>query len=54
MGKRNSPSEGLFRRFQKEWDQLDQSIKGLSLFEYTGISEDSKKQAEYILSWGMK
>lgn len=54
MGKRNSPSEGLFRNFQKEWDQLDQSIEGLSLFDYTGISEDSKKQAEYILSWGMK
>ena len=26
-------SEGLFRRFQKEWDQLDQEVNDLMLFE---------------------
>lgn len=26
VGKRNSPCEGIFKRFQKEWANLDQSI----------------------------
>ncbi|KZS10252.1 Cc8K15.2-like protein [Daphnia magna] len=47
LGKRNSPSEGLFRRFKKEWDQLDQDVNGLTLFDYTGISSDCRKQAEH-------
>jgi hypothetical protein len=54
LGKRNSPSEGLFRRFKKEWDQLDQDVNGLTLFDYTGISSDCRKQAEHVLSWGEK
>lgn len=38
-GKRNSPSKGIFKRFQKGWDTIDQSI------------EVSKKQNRFWLKF---
>lgn len=37
MGKRNSPSEGLFRRFKKEWNDLDRDVNDLCLFDFSEV-----------------
>lgn len=37
MGKRNSPSEGVFRRFKKEWNDLDRDVNDLCLFDFSEV-----------------
>ena len=37
MGKRNSPSEGLFLRFQKEWDDFEKDKNDLCLFNNSEV-----------------
>ena len=42
MGKRNSPSESLFVRFQKEWAELDLDTSTLILFDFD-VDKNFKK-----------
>ncbi|KZS02306.1 Uncharacterized protein APZ42_000705 [Daphnia magna] len=50
MGKRNSPSEALFVRFQKDWKDFDQEQSNLVLFDWE-VNDDLINVGHQVLEW---
>lgn len=53
MGKRNSPSESLFVRFQKEWAELDLDTSTLILFDFD-VDKELQEVAFEVVQWGQE
>ncbi len=51
MGKRNSPSEAIFVRFQTEWSEMDQDTSSLILFDYD-VDKELQEVAFEVVEWG--
>lgn len=54
-GKTISPSESLFKKFQSEWDSLDQSTDDLRLFDWNNeqLDQDLIDHAKDVLNWAL-
>ncbi|KZR97570.1 Uncharacterized protein APZ42_007474, partial [Daphnia magna] len=51
---RNSPSEGMFGRFQKEWSTLEIDVSDLALFEVGEYSDDINSIVNSVSAWGVE
>ena len=45
------PEDVLFKKFQKEWEMLDQDSSNLNLFEWPEKSTDLWYQADNVFKW---
>ncbi len=51
-GKANSPFDQLFKRFQREWDDLDQDVLYLRLYDWPLEDKSTSIEAKSTLKWG--
>jgi hypothetical protein len=53
-GKTVGPGDGLFKRFRKDWDNIDHSVEDLILFNWQCVDSFLQDQAKNVLQWGEK
>ena len=54
MGKTNDPGVGLFRDFQRDWDNLAINYSNLNLLDYDSLPDWMLKEAKDVLDWANK
>ena len=52
IGKTVGPDEGLFKRFRKDWDNIDHSVEDLVLFDWEPSEPFLCEQAEIVQRLG--
>ncbi|XP_046640233.1 uncharacterized protein LOC124322409 [Daphnia pulicaria] len=53
-GARNSPSDSLCVRFQKDFNSLDKSTEDLEMLDHSELSNDLENLASSVIEWGTR